>query len=195
MSYAALSFYGAFLKAWKPEWKLGDLRSRLPQPAFRTGRFAISLVGEIPTHGAKVGDQRGREREVGMTDAGRTIQTAIEIVGKLRDASDATQESQFNKHIAELSEQLSAARLHAAQMHSDLASLREENADMKGRLEFRERGKPRVVDETYQFEGEEGSFCTACFDVHQRKVRLRKLTGDWAVFGNLEYPACKATYG
>lgn len=130
-----------------------------------------------------------------MIESVQAIQSAIEIVGKLRDASKAINDAEFKQHLADLMDQLSDAKLQASVLRSDLAAVRDENTELKARLAQRDAGRPTVVNEVYRFEGDDSSYCTACYDVHHRKVRLRRMTGDWAVFGDWECPSCKATYG
>lgn len=74
------------------------------------------------------------------------------------------------------------------------ARLREENLDLRDRLTVRASGAPRLVDECYAFDGEEGLFCAACFDVRHRKVRVSALKGPFSVFGKFSCPECKTNF-
>lgn len=130
-----------------------------------------------------------------MIEAIQAIQTSIEIVGKLRELSKKVSDTDFKMLLADLSSELGDAKLEAANLKSELAFLRQENRDLKQRLEQRDNGKPIYADGVYRFEGEDGHFCTSCFDTEQRKIRLRELTGAFKAFGKWECPSCKATFG
>lgn len=130
-----------------------------------------------------------------MIEAVQALQTSIEIVGKLRELSKKVGDADFKMLLADLSSELGEAKLEAANLKSELAALREENSGLKQRLERRDNDKPIYTDAVYKFEGEEGAFCTSCFDIGQRKVRVRELTGPFQAFGKYECPSCKATFG
>lgn len=130
-----------------------------------------------------------------MIEVVQAIQTSIEIVGKLRELSRKVGDADFKMLLADLSSELGDAKLEAANLKSELAGLRQENNDLKQRLEQRDNGKPIFTDAVYKFEGEEGAFCTSCFDTGQRKIRVRELTGAIKAFGKYECPSCKATFG
>jgi len=130
-----------------------------------------------------------------MIEAVQAIQSSIEIVGKLRELSKRVGDADFKMLLADLSNELGDAKLEAANLKAEVAVLREENRELKARLEQRESATPRLVDSVYRFEGVDGNFCTACFDVSQRRVRVRQLTGAFTAFGKWECPSCKATFG
>ena len=130
-----------------------------------------------------------------MIEAIQAIQTSIEIVGKLRELSKKVVDADFKILLADLSSELGDAKLEAANLKNELASLRQENADLKQRLEQRENSKPIYADGVYSFEGEDGQFCTSCFDTGQRKIRVRQLSNGFEVFGKWECPSCNATFG
>lgn len=130
-----------------------------------------------------------------MIEAVQAIQSAIDIVGKLRDLSKKVGDAHFKMLLADLTSDLAEAKLNAANLKTELAMLRDENSELRARLSCRDGGEPTVVDDVYRFEGDDSSYCTACYDVHRRKVRLKRMVGDWAAFGTWECPSCKATYG
>ncbi|TNE41644.1 MAG: hypothetical protein EP321_03250 [Sphingomonadales bacterium] len=130
-----------------------------------------------------------------MIEVVQTIQTSIEIVGKLLALSKKIGDADFKMLIADLSNELGDAKLEAANLKNELASLRQENTDLKQRLERRENDRPIYADGVYNFEGEDGQFCTSCFDTGQRKIRVRRLANGFEVFGKWECPSCNATFG
>lgn len=139
------------------------------------------------------GEQIGKRSD--MIEAVQAIQSSIEIVSRLRALSKKIGDAEFKMLLADLSSELGDAKLEAANLKSELASLTEENRQLKQQLERRESSSPILDDSVYKFEGEEGHFCTSCFDVNQRKVRVRLLTGAFTAFGKWECPSCKATFG
>ena len=130
-----------------------------------------------------------------MVDIISALQTSIDIVGKLRALSKKVEEAEFKMLLADLSSELGDAKLEAANLKIDLATEREKNAALSGKLAERQSGNPIMSDSCYGFEGEEGLFCTSCFDVNSRRVRVKALTGAFKAFGKWECPSCKAHYG
>ena len=130
-----------------------------------------------------------------MIEVVQSIQSSIEIVGKLRELSKKVGDADFKMFLADLSSDLGDAKLEAANLKAELALLREENAALHERIERREAGKPILDDSVYCFADDDGHYCTSCFDVKQRKVRVKLLTGPFTAFGKWECPACKATFG
>lgn len=130
-----------------------------------------------------------------MIEIVQSLQSSIEIVGKLRELSKKVGDADFKMFLADLSSELGDAKLEAANLKTELAALREENAALRERIERRESRRPILDDSVYRFDGEDGHFCTSCFDVKQAKVRVRLLTGAFKAFGKYECPSCKATFG
>ena len=130
-----------------------------------------------------------------MLEIAQSIQSSIEIVGKLRELSKKVGDADFKMFLADLSSELGDAKLEAANLKSELAKLREENAGLRERINRRERGRPILDDSVYCFEGENGHFCTSCYDTKQSKIRVKLLTGPFKTFGKWECPSCKATFG
>jgi hypothetical protein len=130
-----------------------------------------------------------------MIEIVQSLQSSIEIVGKLRELSKKIEDADFKMFLADLSSELGDAKLEVANLKAELASLREDNAALRERVERREAVRPTLDDSVYRFDGDDGHYCTACFDVRQSKVRVRLLTGAFTAFGKWECPACKTTFG
>jgi hypothetical protein len=127
-----------------------------------------------------------------MVDAVQAIQAAIEMVGRLRNLSKKMEDAEFKMLLADLSGDLADAKVEVASLKVEIARLTQENQALAERLAQRDASKPTFSDGAYRFEGEEGHFCTACFDVRQRRVRLTRLEGSFRTFGRWECPSCKA---
>lgn len=121
-----------------------------------------------------------------------TLQNAIEIAGKLRMLSKRVEDADFSMLIADLTNELADAKLEAANIKGELADARTKLLDLEQRIATKIASKPKFEDGAYLFEGESGSFCTACFDTKSQRVRLSKLQPPFDDLGRWECPACKA---
>ena len=74
-----------------------------------------------------------------MIEIVQSIQSSIEIAGKLREVSKKIGDADFKMYLADLSSALGDAKLEAANLKAELASLREENAVLRERVERREQ--------------------------------------------------------
>ena len=130
-----------------------------------------------------------------MVDVVASIQHAIEIAGKLRALSKKIEDADFKILVAELSGELADAKLEVADLKIKLAKAIEANQALTEQANRKLAQKPSFVDDAYKFEGEDGLFCTACFDTQSRKVRVTPLSGPFKTFGKWSCPACNATLG
>ena len=128
-----------------------------------------------------------------MVDVVASIQNAIDIAGKLRALSKKVEDADFTMLLADLSNELADTKLEVAQLKTQLARAIEENQALNARLSQRLASKPTLSEGAYKFEGEEGLFCTACFDARNQKVRVTPLAGPFTHFGKWRCPSCKAT--
>jgi len=124
-----------------------------------------------------------------------SLQHAMEIAGKLRALSKKVEDAEFTMLLADLTSELADAKLEVADFKTRLAACLEENEALKKSLNQKTTQVPALSDGAYAFEGEEGLFCTACFDSSQKKVRVSPLTGAFRHFGKWRCPVCKATLG
>ena len=97
--------------------------------------------------------------------------------------------------LADLQGDLADAKLEVVNLKTELTELKDENRRLKERLDAKEGSKPEHIDGTYVFEGDDGHYCTACFDTTQRKIRLKSETGHFSVFGKWQCPSCKEFFG
>jgi hypothetical protein len=130
-----------------------------------------------------------------MTDVISAIQTAIDIVGKLRNLSKKVEDAEIRMLLADLSNELADAKLEVANLKTTLAQETEKVVQLRSQLSARTEIKPRVRDDAYEFDGEEGVFCTACYDANDKKIRLKDMPRDFLFAGKWECPVCKSTYG
>lgn len=130
-----------------------------------------------------------------MSDIVTAIQSSIEIVSRLRKLSKKIEDAEFKMLIADLSSELADAKLEAANLKIELAQLKEQHQEQALLLARRAIEKPIVCEGAYQFEGDTGFFCTACYDVHQRKVRVSLLSSPFSEMAKWECPSCHALLG
>ena len=129
-----------------------------------------------------------------MVDVVASVQSAIEIVGKLRALSKKVEDAEFKMLLADLSGELADAKLEVANLKVGMANLTTENQTLKGKLSARAAEKPKLVDGAYVFPEEEGNFCTACFDVRSQRVRLTSLPPTFRDLGHWQCPSCQALF-
>lgn len=130
-----------------------------------------------------------------MVELIQSLQASIDIVGKLRALSKKVEDADFKMLLADLSSELGDAKLEVANLKSEVAELKTLNAQQAALLAQRSAGKPTISEGVYRFSDDDGHFCTACFDVKDKRVRVTLLSGPFADFGKWECPSCKAVYG
>lgn len=130
-----------------------------------------------------------------MTDVVTAIQTAIEIVGKLRTLSKKVEDVEFKMLLADLSGELADAKLEVANLKMELAKAKEQLQQKLELLERKETEKPTLCEGAYQFPDDPGFFCTSCYDTKKQRVRVTALSGPFSNFGKWQCPSCKAVLG
>jgi predicted nuclease with TOPRIM domain len=127
-------------------------------------------------------------------DVVASLQNALAIAGKLRDLSKKIEDAEFKMYLADLSNELADAKLEAANLKIEMSKLATRCHELEQQLKQRSAGKPRLEDGVYMFEGDEGQYCTACFDVRGQKVNLTKLSSSFRAIGKWRCPACEAVF-
>ena len=122
-------------------------------------------------------------------DAVSTIDHAITLERRLRDISKNVAEAEFKNVLADLSNELADAKLEIVSLKEQLASKIEELRLAK--LPSSEPAeKPTVKWGAYQFAGDDGLYCTACYDTKRQKIRTTRLNSKYR-----QCPVCKALLG
>jgi hypothetical protein len=118
-----------------------------------------------------------------------SINHSISIAKRLREISKNIAEAEFRNLLADLSNELGDAKLEIASLKEQLARISEENHRLKTAAPEK-RQKPKLKWGCYQFEGEEGLFCTACYDTKGRKIMTSRMNSNYR-----SCPVCKSVFG
>lgn len=118
-----------------------------------------------------------------------TINSSLEIVGRLREISKNIEEAEFNNLLADLSNDLADSKVKIAELKQEIAKKEEEIRKLKSK-EITQNQEKTMKWGCYKFEGEEGLFCTACFDTKGEKVRTTRMNSKYR-----KCPSCKAVFG
>ena len=127
-----------------------------------------------------------------MSDIVIAIQSSIEIVSRLRKLSKKIEDAEFKMLVADLTSELADAIVEASNLKMELAELKEQHREQAILLARRAIEKPTLCEGAYQFENDTGFFCTACYDVHQQKVRVSALLSPFSEMATWECPSCHA---
>jgi hypothetical protein len=118
-----------------------------------------------------------------------TINHSIALVTRLREISKNISEAEFRNVLADLSNELGDAKLEIAALKEQLARVNEEYRQLKAAVPEKKQ-KPKLKWGCYQFEGEEGLYCTACYDVKGLKVITSRMNSNYR-----SCPVCKSVFG
>ena len=119
------------------------------------------------------------------------IQSALEITGKLRELSQKLQDADFSILLANLTSELANTKLEAANLKMEIARLSTENQSLTDRLNTKETVRPVFADGGYRFPGDDGLYCTGCFDSRGEKIRLGQSPIAFQSHGHWRCPVCK----
>lgn len=118
-----------------------------------------------------------------------TLNHSISLVSRLREISKNLSEAEFKNLLADLSSELADAKIHIAELKTQLAALAEENRSLKAAAP-ESKQTPTQKWGCYQFEGEQGLFCTACYDSKGKKSLTNRLSST-----RRSCPVCKTVIG
>lgn len=119
-------------------------------------------------------------------DVVSSVNNAIALVSKLRDIAKKFNQAEMRNLLADLSNELADTKLAMAELKEQVAGLLEENSILK-KTQLEEREKPvEFKFGCYKFEGDEGLYCSACYDTKGQKIRVPRIGGHYIC------PVCKA---
>jgi hypothetical protein len=117
------------------------------------------------------------------------LTNAIGIVSRIREISKNIEQAEFKNLLADLSMELADAKLQVVGLKEQVAELQQRNSEL-ARARPENKQKPKLKWGCYQFEGEEGLFCTACYDTKGVKSQTSRVTSRFRLC-----PVCNATLG
>lgn len=129
-----------------------------------------------------------------MNDVLSSVGHAINLAKRLREISKNIEDAEFKNILADLNLELADTKLA-------LASVMEENAQLKLELtQFKHsqgsgRGELVFKEFAYYTQDGDGPFCSACYETKKQQIRLSKVTGAFTTFGHSKCPSCDEYYG
>lgn len=124
------------------------------------------------------------------------LQQAMDASNKLRDLAKKVGDADFKMIVADLHSALGDAKLESGELKIKLAAAQEQIVILQAQVKQKTVGQPTYTNEgVYSFKGETGRFCTSCWDVGERRVRLANVPSDFHFAGKWTCPKCKAYYG
>ncbi len=104
-----------------------------------------------------------------------SINHSLSLVTRLRDVSKNVAEAEFKNLLADLASDLADAKIQVADLKHRLVAQAEEIAALKA-ADGKTKVKPSGFQwRCYKCEGEEGLFCTGCYDSKGKKSRTNRL--------------------
>ena len=119
-----------------------------------------------------------------------TINNSISLVSRLREISKNLSEAELKNLLADLSLELADAKILIAELKTELAAKSAEIASLKTKDPTTRQRPSGTQWGCYKFEGEEGLFCTGCYDSKGLKSMTNRLSTRFR-----SCPVCKATIG
>ncbi len=119
-----------------------------------------------------------------------TLGNAIKLVQRLRDISKNIAEAEFKNLLADLSSEIADAKLEAASLKERVAILQEEVRVLKLTTPPIDEKPTGTKLGCYIFEGDDGLYCTGCWDSKRQKSRTNRANSRFRMC-----PVCKATIG
>lgn len=99
------------------------------------------------------------------------LNNSIDLAKRLKEISKNIKDAEFKQVLADLYNELGDVKIQMASLKEQIAELKEENHALKiAKPENKE--KPTLVDQWYEFEGDDGRFCTGCYDSQGKKIRV-----------------------
>jgi hypothetical protein len=119
-----------------------------------------------------------------------TVSNSIVLAQRLRKISKNITDAEFKNLLADLSSELADVKLEAASLKEKLAALQEENRLLKQTASPLDENPTGTQWGCYKFEGNDGLYCTACWDSKRKKSLTNRLSTRFRYC-----PVCNATIG
>ena len=119
-----------------------------------------------------------------------SLSNSITVVRRLREISKNVAEAEFKNLLADLSSELADVKIEAAALKEMVATLKEENRVLRTTVPDKEDKPIGTKGGCYQFRGDDGLYCTGCWDSHRKKIRTNRLSTMFR-----QCPVCEAKIG
>lgn len=117
-----------------------------------------------------------------------TISTSITLAKRLREISKNIEDAEFKHLLADLSSDLADLKLEAASLKDRIASLQEENALLKQTIPSAEEKPIARKWGCYQFSGDDGLYCPACWDSKRKKSSTTRVNSKFRLCSVCQAP-------
>lgn len=123
-----------------------------------------------------------------MGDIITSVSTAITLAKRLNEIGKNIQDAEFKNLLADLSLELADVKLRLADVMGENADLKTEILSLKAQNNT-EKNLIAKGNMYYDEDGD-GPFCTGCFDIKQKLVRLAKQSEPFSELGEYKCPGC-----
>lgn len=119
------------------------------------------------------------------------VSTAIDIARKLKQSTDAVRDSETKLLVADLMNQLADLKITCSELVEENAELKKE---LKNIVANQSEGVMLIGD--VYMSGNNGPFCTTCWDVRSKQVRLKEEVRDFQEITGHKYvcPICETRH-
>ncbi|PPU55347.1 hypothetical protein XdyCFBP7245_13870 [Xanthomonas dyei] len=113
----------------------------------------------------------------------------MQLVSRLREINKNIENAEFSNALADLG-------LELAKLKSELASVVEENTNLKTRLAVKQSTPTLEFKNGAYFKQDgEGPFCSGCYDNSSKTIRLVPVSKTLEDLASHMCPVCQSTYG
>lgn len=117
------------------------------------------------------------------------VATSMQLVSRLREINKNIENAEFSNALADLG-------LELAKLKSELASVLDENTDLKTQLAVKQSTPVLEFKNGAYFKQDgEGSFCSGCYDNSRKAIRLAPVPRTFKDLASHMCPVCQSTYG
>ncbi|WP_157721302.1 hypothetical protein [Pseudomonas yamanorum] len=125
----------------------------------------------------------------------RVIAASVRRIKQTSRLSHKVGDADFKMLVADLHSALGDAKLESGELKMKLAVAQEQIVLLQEQIKQKTIGQPTYTSEgVYSFNGVTGRFCTSCWDVDERRVRLANVPSDFYFAGKWMCPKCNAHY-
>jgi len=125
-----------------------------------------------------------------MIDPLGAVDRSIALVKRLREISKNVAEAEARNLLADLSNELADAKLEIANLKVELANQIEANRKLAAAAPETKPKPSGIKWGCYEFAGEQGLFCTGCYDARGAKSLTNRVNSNFR-----SCPVCGATIG